>query len=74
MGASGDGGDDWRAGDVVFFEDSDKEFPWHVGIISDSAATGAAPKMLHLYPPVATEESIQRYLPLHSHFRWKATP
>jgi uncharacterized protein YijF (DUF1287 family) len=65
--------DEWQAGDVVYFAKDGQDYPWHVGIVSDKRDGWGFPKIVHLFPPSACEESIRKYLPIHSHFRWVET-
>lgn len=63
--------EDWQAGDVVFFIREKAAHPWHVGIVTGKRDSSGRPTMYHLFPPHASEAPIDRYAPIHSHYRWK---
>ncbi|MBN1866261.1 DUF1287 domain-containing protein [Candidatus Sumerlaeota bacterium] len=64
----------WRGGDVVFFKWEYEKYPWHVAIVSDKRTSDGFPMIVHLFPEYAQEGSIERYLPIHSHYRWEKPP
>ncbi len=49
--------DSWSPGDVLFFQREDQFFPWHVGIVSGNRGNQGDPRMFHLFPPRANEDS-----------------
>ena len=58
----------WKLGDVIFFIRDKQSHPWHVGIISSEGEP--QPRMIHLFPPRANEDLVERYGTVHSVYRW----
>ncbi len=60
----------WKPGDVIFVIWGKRDYPTHVGIISDRKDTDGSPLLCHLYPPSCHEAPVSRYGPVYGVYRW----
>jgi hypothetical protein len=60
----------WRPGDVIFVIWGKRDYPTHVGIVSDRKDSDGAPMLCHLYPPYCHEAPVAQYGPVYGVYRW----
>lgn len=60
----------WKPGDVIFVIWGKRDYPTHVGIISDRRNPDGSPILCHLYPPYCHEASVADYGPVYGVYRW----